>query len=541
MAAQRSPRPTRRARHLLGASLTLVGLATVIPAATATTAGLGYDASTEFGSLSVITRITGAQAAWAAGVTGAGVDVAVIDTGVTPVQGLDLPGKVVNGPDLSLDSQTPNLVYLDGFGHGTHMAGIIAGSDVPAGTSASGCATCLTNSAYSDTTRFVGIAPEARIVNVKVGASDGAVDVSQVIAGIDWVVQHRSDNGLNIRVLNLSFGTQSLASPDMDVLAYAAEQAWNAGIVVVAAAGNDGDTIKKGLADPAYDTRLLAVGAQDPMGTLAAADDTVPSFAQHGTSQRPVDVVAPGVHVLGLRVPGSYVDTVIGTGIVGDRFQRGSGTSEAAAVVSGLSALVLSKFPNATADQVKAYLTSNAQPLSQSGKKAAPSYGSGGAYVGGLAGGVALPAQPPANRNPSLGTGTLDQARGGVASLTDGATGLTGEQDVMGMRWDSAALATAEAAGTSWSDGVWNGSTWTGARWSGGTWDGARWSSVSWEGARWSGSDWTGARWSGARWSDMAWDGARWSGTTWSGARWSSTDWTGARWSGARWSTASLS
>src|SRR5205814_7879175 len=106
---------------------------------------------------------------------------ALIDSGISPVAGLTAPGKVVNGPDLSFDSQAPNLRYLDGFGHGTHMAGLIAGHDT--GTSA-----------LPDNSHFTGVAPDARILNVKVGASDGAVDVSQVIAAIDWVVQHRFDN-----------------------------------------------------------------------------------------------------------------------------------------------------------------------------------------------------------------------------------------------------------------------------------------------------------------------------------------------------------
>ena len=100
-------------------------------------------------------------------------------------------------------------------------------------------------------------------MNVKVGAADGATDVSQVIAGIDWVVQHRNDNGMNIKVLNLSFGTLSNQAYTVDPLAYAAEVAWTHGVMVVAAAGNDGATAHQ-LADPAYDPRILAVGAYDP-------------------------------------------------------------------------------------------------------------------------------------------------------------------------------------------------------------------------------------------------------------------------------------
>src|SRR4051812_38033299 len=180
-----------------------------------------YDPSADPYSMQNLTAADGAQAWWNAGYTGKGVDVAVIDTGVAPVAGLNASGKVINGPDLSLESQNPSLQYLDTNGHGTFMAGLIAGNDGQAGG-------------------YRGVAPDARIVSLKVGVADGGVDVSQVIAAIDWVVQHRNDNGMNIRVLNLSYGTNSTQPYQVDPLAYAVEQAWKAGIVVVAAAGTSG-------------------------------------------------------------------------------------------------------------------------------------------------------------------------------------------------------------------------------------------------------------------------------------------------------------
>src|SRR5439155_26283839 len=137
--------------------------------------------------------------------------------------------------------------------------------------------------------------------------------------------------------------TESNQSYLTDPLAYAAEVAWKHGILVVAAGGNDGVNTEV-LADPAYDPTVLAVGADDPMGTVDRTDDTVPDFATHGTSSHKADVVAPAVHVLGLRAPGSYVDLLSsfsgGKGIVGTRFQRGSGTSQAAASTSGVAALL---------------------------------------------------------------------------------------------------------------------------------------------------------------------------------------------------------
>ena len=129
------------------------------------------------------------------------------------------------------------------FGHGTFMASIIAGHEPGV------------NPTAGDSKSYMGVAPDARLVSVKVADARGATDVSQVIAGIDWVVQHAHDPGLNIRVLNLSFGTDSAQSYRVDPLAYAAEVAWNAGIVVVVSAGNGGPT-DTGLTMPAADPRL---------------------------------------------------------------------------------------------------------------------------------------------------------------------------------------------------------------------------------------------------------------------------------------------
>src|SRR5262249_31764793 len=153
----------------------------------------------------------------------------------------------------------------------------------------------------SPATVYKGMAPDARIVSVKVATADGGTDVVQVIAAIDWVVQHRTDNGLNIRVLNLSYGTNSLQDSRVDPLAFAAEQAWKQGLVVAAAAGNTGYQTGRGapgMADPAYDPYVIGVAAADTMGTLNVKDDVVASYSASssgGNAKRP-DFAAPGSH-----------------------------------------------------------------------------------------------------------------------------------------------------------------------------------------------------------------------------------------------------
>lgn len=506
---------------------------------------LGYDPA-DLGSSSSVTQLVGAQSAWAAGLTGKGVDVALIDTGVARVPGLAGTGQVLDGPDLSFDQTNAVSPGLDAYGHGTFMASLIGGRDATAKASGLGCTTCLNSSGYSDTTKFVGVAPESRIINVKVGAADGATDVSQVIAAIDWVTQHAHDPGINIRVLNLSFGTSSTQSYQVDPLAQAAEQAWRHGIVVVAAAGNEGRTTPS-LADPAYDPYVLAVGGDDPKGTLTTTDDVVASFAQHGNATRNVDVIAPATHVLGLRVPGSFIDTLSGnTGQVGDRFQRGSGTSEATAIVSGAMALLAQRFPLATPDQLKALLSSSATPLPvitstpALQQLAAALKMTTEQYVATLnAINTQYSGHGIANLQPTLtallpisvqlapastGTGTLDGSRGGVY-VVDNGVNLTGQKDIFGKPFTSATMALAQTAGTSWIGGIWNGSRWTGDGWSG-----SRWSTASW-----TGTDWAGVKWTGSRWSGMTWSGAKWTGSGWNGSRWSSSTWDGSRWSSASW------
>ncbi|MGH2820785.1 MAG: S8 family serine peptidase, partial [Actinomycetota bacterium] len=252
--------------------------------------GGGYDPKSYPASLYNMRRLIGALDMADRGYTGKGVDVALVDSGIVAVPGLDNSGKIVHGPDLSSEAEASNLEHLDTFGHGTHMAGIIAGED---GRPRSCLLILCSGTDYQDADDGDGVAPQSRIVSVKVADAHGATDVSQVIAAIDWVVQHRRDNGLNIRVLNLSFGTDGVQDYRIDPLAYAAEVAWHKGIVVVAAAGNSGFGTAK-LNNPAYDPYLLAVGAADLKGTTDTRDDVIPSWSSRGNAARGPDLVAPG-------------------------------------------------------------------------------------------------------------------------------------------------------------------------------------------------------------------------------------------------------
>jgi serine protease AprX len=371
-------------------------------------------------STAILRRASGAQPLQDAGTDGAGIGVALVDSGVMRLPGLD-SGQVVVGPDYSDEARFAQLRGRDAFGHGTHLAGVIAGDDPASG--------------------FVGIAPRARLVSVKVADADGQTSLFQVLSGLDWVDQHHADPELNIRVVNLSLGVDpGKAGYVRDPLAHAAETLWKAGIVVVAAAGNNGAS-DHGLDIPAADPYLIAAGALDTNGTLAAADDHVADFSSRGTSRLP-DLIAPGTGVVSLRVPGSALDTEFPKARVGARWFRGSGTSQATAVVSGLAALLLERRPGLAPDQVKALLTAGADTVGD----------------------------PVA----AAGAGRADAARS--------ATLATPLPAAVAQHWTPAVLdpRVLKQRGNR-NNGVRAGNAeWAGRRWSGRRWSGRRWSGSAW-------------------------------------------------------------
>ncbi len=413
-------------------------------------------------------------AAWSAGNRGKGVGIAVIDTGVSAVDGF--AGRLVQGPDLSGEDSS-----VDSHGHGTVMAGVAAGS----GTHS-------------------GVAPEATVVAVKVAGRNGAVDVSTMLQAMEWVSVYADEFG--IRVLNLSWGTDSTQDPAVDPLNHAVQRLWQQGIVVVVAAGNSGPhagTITK----PADDPMVLTVGAYDDKGDANDRNDTVPAWSSRGptaTGLAKPDLVAPGRTLVAVRSPGSAIEAANPKGLVGSSWIKGSGTSQAAAVVSGLSALVVAQHPTWTPDQVKHALTSTAAPLAAGGRT---EQGAGRARLA-----AALTAAPgPATwQSPNAtGLGSLEASRGSsaVEVVCPGAvdsTVVVGELDAACQPWD--------------------GSKWSGSKWSGSKWSGSKWSGSKWSGSKWSGSKWSGSKWSGSKWSGSKWSGSKWSGSKWSGSTWTSAD-----------------
>ena len=219
--------------------------------------GATYDETTA-GTGSNFANSTGASSLWTTDGQGQGVGVAVLDTGVSPMN--DLSGRIVHGPDLSGEG-----TIIDSYGHGTVMAGIIAGNGADSAGRAGGPLT--------------GMAPKATVVAVKVAGRNGATDVSTVLQGMHWVSAYKDQ--FNIRVLNLAWGTPSTQSPALDPLNYAVERLWQRGITVVVAAGNEGPT-RGTVLKPGDDPLVLTVGAYDDKQNLDPRDDSVSPWSSRG-------------------------------------------------------------------------------------------------------------------------------------------------------------------------------------------------------------------------------------------------------------------
>jgi serine protease AprX len=292
------------------------------------------------------------------GVTGNGVGVAVIDSGIASHPDLNVAMAVdFTNSNSSLSTTTVTMGGYDPFGHGTHVAGIIAGSGAASGGA------------------HHGMAPNVNLVDLRVLDQNGGGYVSDVMAAIDWAVTNantpgKSGKNLNIRVINLSLGFLTRESAANDPLSQECLMAVQNGMVVVASAGNygrdsAGNTLYEWITSPGIEPAVLTVGAMTTWGTDSRADDTVATYSSRGPTYadhalKP-DVVAPGSKVISTMSPGSFLPTTYPQLVYDSNYMTLSGTSMAAPVVSGAVALMLEKNPSMQPNAVKAALMYTAE------------------------------------------------------------------------------------------------------------------------------------------------------------------------------------
>ncbi|WP_199872897.1 S8 family peptidase [Inediibacterium massiliense] len=260
------------------------------------------------------------------GYTGKGVGIAILDTGVYPHDDLVKPtNRIIGFKDFVNNRNYP----YDDDGHGTHVAGIAAGSG------------------YANE-KYTGIAPEANIIGIKVLDETGSGSTSDILAGVQWTIDNKDK--YNIKVLNMSLGSPADKSYQQDPLAKAAAAAVNSGLTVITAAGNSGPN-PSSITSPGNSPSVITVGAADDNKTTSYEDDFVADFSSRGPAIGGVskpDLVAPGVDIMSLSNKGhsSYVTH--------------SGTSMASPMVAGTAALMYEKDPNLSPSQVKQKLLGTA-------------------------------------------------------------------------------------------------------------------------------------------------------------------------------------
>jgi serine protease AprX len=423
---------------------------------------------------------TGASQLAAQGDTGQGVTVAVVDTGIDQLP--DFSGRLIGGVDLS-GGRNP---FSDNYGHGTFVAGLIAGDGA------------ASNGQYS------GEAPGANLVSIKVAGANGLTDLGTIIQGLQWAVDHQAL--YQIKVLNLSLGFQSNESTVINPLDLAVSAVWNAGITVVASAGNAGP-FNGTILSPGDDPLVITVGALDDMGaaTDSTNGDEMTNFSSAGPTApdgwvKP-DLVTSGRSVVSLAAPGSALVGEYPSAQIGPANFTGSGTSFSTAITSGAVALVLADNPGLTPNQVKARLLGNTNP-GPVGNPFVDGHGALNVYAAATSG--------PMNLNQS---GLVLPALAGLpVSLSSARPFDTWNAQL----WSG--LAPGQSPANGWS---WPGAAWNGAAWNGWAWGGVAWNSWAWTGALWNSASWDGSAWDGTPWAGSAWNGAAW------GPYWDTKSWNG--------------
>jgi serine protease AprX len=376
--------------------------------------------------------------------------IAIIDSGIDTTRA-DVAGRVV--ASVNLATATPNSPG-DGRGHGTFVAGIAAGA-------APG---------------YAGAAPGANLVSVDVLNDDGMAWTSDVIAGADWVLQHKDT--YNIRVANFSLSTSVPSSFTVDPLDQAVERLWFGGVVVVAAVGNYGEgTAGDVKYAPGNDPFVISVGAADLAGTVDPSDDFAAPWSIYGYTYdgfRKPELGASGRYMIGPVPTTATLTSERPDNVVADGYMQLSGTSFAAPVVSGTAAHILALHPEYTPDQVKGALMITARPTS------GDPWSLGVGEVDAVQ--AATYVDPP-NPNAALDAFVTTDPNGGSSSVFDTAS------------WNN----------TAQSDASWNSASWNSASWNNASWNNASWNSASWNSASWNSASWNSASWN----SDSAADAAR--------------------------------
>lgn len=432
---------------------------------------------------------------------GAGVTVAVVDTGVADVP--DLAGRIVGHVDVT------GTGGGDGYGHGTFMAGLIAGS----GAGSDGA--------------YRGVAPAASILDVKVARPDGGTDLSAVLKGLQAVVD--AEHRYGVEVVNLSLSSGSPVNYQVDPLNQALRALWRKGITVIVPSGNNGPD-PGSVEAPGNDPTLLTAGGLDEHGTAARDDDSVGSYSGRGPTRQGVlkpDLTAPGTSVISLRSPGSIADTSYPQARIGEQYFRGSGSSMSTAVVSGVVAGVLAKNPRLRPDDVKTLLRGTTYQAAALSDPTA-------AGTGGLDAAAAL---ANATKRDIRAIAKDDVAPGDAKDWKALAAAFDkGDAGKAQKAWDALTPEARSWAARSWasldeSTKEWVARSWAARSWASADVSAEEWAARSWAARSWAGEDWAARSWAARSWASDGWAARSWAGDDWQARSWATEEWAARSWS----------
>jgi len=445
---------------------------------------------------------------WSKSYTGAGIGVAIVDTGITQLADFG-PGRLTAA--VAINSSATGSA--DGYGHGTHIAGIVGG--------------------YKPKGKYVGVAPEANLIGVKISDDTGASSVGDAIAGLQWVYENRAN--YNIRVVNLSLHSTTVESYRTSALDAAVESLWFNGIFVVVAAGNLGSAPDAVSYPPANDPFVMTVGAIDDRGTTAYGDDVPVPWSSAGATQdgfaKP-ELLTPGRDIVSTIGRDSLLYTQHPESIVDRDYFRLSGTSMAAGVMSGVAALVLERHPAWKPGELKCTLIATSRQLS------APN-SSLRVPRAGIASNQSTPScNSDTGLIPSAGFGPTMKA--GVIAWAFDQADPAGTAAAVGLDITAVPMLPGSTAMTL--DAIkWDAIKWDAIKWDAIKWDAIKWDAIKWDAIKWDTVDWSrvsadGVDWTAIKWDAIKWDAIKWDAVKWSAIKWDSVNFDAIKWSAIKWS-----
>jgi serine protease AprX len=488
--------------------------------------------------------------AWSSGDYGQGVGVAVVDTGISPVTNADFTSangvsRVVASVEVNSSTTSTN----DGYGHGTHIAGIVGGD----GDASNG--------------KYVGIAPRANLVNVKISDDQGNSSMGSLLAGLQWIFTNRVQ--YNIKVVNLSLHSSIAESYKTSPIDAAVEFLWTHGIFVVVAAGNTGNAANAVFYPPSNDPYVMTTGAIDDKGTTYTGDDVPAAFSSYGVTQdgftKP-DLLAPGVGIVSDTDPNSILyqqGLSLGKVITPGPYLKLSGSSMAAGVMSGVAALVSQAHSDWTPGQLKCTLITKARKLYSTGtaypanfavpnagstvwlwgpscnsdRGLTPSHGLTGVPIVPLVSAVAFVLSQPDPFAAAAAIGLDPVAANFVTtSPTDPTVALSIDTvDWAAIKWDAIKWDSIKWDAIKWDSIKWDSIKWDSIKWDSIKWDAIKWDSIKWDAIKWDSIKWDSIKWDSIKWDSIKWDSIKWDSVMWDAIKWDSIKWDAIKWDSIKW------